>query len=95
MDLQFDLPIPPSWSAAQKEKARLGLILPDMPPDLDNLEKSVLDGCSGIVFRNDAQIVQVTKCKRFGVEPKTVATFSPVQKETVPHDGAQTRVDPN
>ena len=82
MDVQFDLPIPASWSAAQKEEARTGMILPDVAPDLDNLIKSLLDGCRRIAFRDDAQIVQITARKRFGVEPKTVATFSPMTTET-------------
>ena len=75
MDVQFDLPIPASWSAAQKNDARLGLILPDVAPDLDNLIKSLLDGCRRIAFRDDAQIVAIVARKRFGAQPQTVVTF--------------------
>jgi len=75
MNVQFDLPIPVSWSAKQKNDARLGLILPDVPPDLDNLIKSLLDGCRRIAFRDDAQIVAIMARKRFGAQPQTVVTF--------------------
>jgi len=32
-------------------------------PDLDNLAKTVLDGCNGVVYRDDAQIVELTISK--------------------------------
>lgn len=32
-------------------------------PDLDNLIKSVKDACSGIIYADDAQIVEIEACK--------------------------------
>lgn len=34
--------------------------------DLDNLVKAVSDGCNGIVFRDDAQIVRITARVEYG-----------------------------
>lgn len=36
---------------------------PTVKPDLDNLEKLVKDACNGILWHDDAQVVQVVKRK--------------------------------
>lgn len=44
-------------------------------PDLDNVEKSLLDAANGIVYIDDAQICQVTKRKIYAWKPCVRATF--------------------
>jgi len=38
---------------------------PDSKPDVDNLVKLLADGCNGIVYRDDAQIVNLVARKRW------------------------------
>ncbi|RME86623.1 MAG: RusA family crossover junction endodeoxyribonuclease [Planctomycetota bacterium] len=56
-------PIPESWSKKKKALAESGDILPTVRPDLDNIEKAVLDGLQGVVFKDDKQVVEVLKRK--------------------------------
>jgi Holliday junction resolvase RusA-like endonuclease len=41
---------------------------PCVKPDLDNLEKSLLDSCNNILWKDDALIVKSTKEKIYGKE---------------------------
>jgi len=40
-------------------------------PDLDKLIRAVLDGMTGICYRDDSQVVSVEAYKRFGEHPHT------------------------
>lgn len=44
---------------------------PTRPPDLDNLVKGALDGCS-CLWRDDAQVVRIVADKLYGEEPRTI-----------------------
>ena len=50
------------------------LIRPGGYPDLDNLVKCVLDGCKGIIFRDDRQVISLRarKCYPVKGEPESV-----------------------
>lgn len=52
--------------------------LPDSKPDLDNMEKLVLDALNGIVWNDDAQITDVVKKKRYDVTPRTEIVVRPL-----------------
>lgn len=56
-------PIPKSWSKAKREKALAGEIRPDKKPDIDNIQKVVLDGLNGIAYDDDKQVVYIA-CKK-------------------------------
>ena len=62
--------IPESWSKKKKALAESGNLLPTVKPDLDNVEKSILDGCQGIVFIDDKQVVEVLKRKMYSTRPR-------------------------
>jgi len=62
--------VPASWSGVKTAKALAGSILPTGKPDLDNVEKSVLDGMNKIVFRDDAAVCDVIKRKRYAAAPR-------------------------
>lgn len=62
------------------ELSNLDLNFPDcgQKPDLDNLEKTVLDGLSGIVFQDDAQVVgwlPFPYHSKFPVHPRDAKTY--------------------
>ena len=61
--------IPSSWSAKKQQQAANGSIRPVTKPDIDNVEKAVFDGCNGVVWKDDVQVVEVRKSKRYGVTP--------------------------
>jgi Holliday junction resolvase RusA-like endonuclease len=64
------LPIPKSWTKAKREAARAGLLYPVGKPDLDNFKKAVMDAMNGVVYVDDAQIVDDAGKKRYADEPR-------------------------
>jgi Holliday junction resolvase RusA-like endonuclease len=65
VSLIFWFSIPKSDSKA-KRKAKLGgLIQHTSKPDLDNLEKGVLDSMSGVLFSDDRKVVKLQSEKRW------------------------------
>jgi Holliday junction resolvase RusA-like endonuclease len=44
--------------------------LPTKKPDLDKLIRCVLDGLTGVVYRDDSQVVTVDAYKRYGSPPR-------------------------
>ena len=75
--VDFYMPIPKSWTKGKKQLAELGKIRPASKPDLDNLEKALFDGMNGIVWIDDAQVVEVHKAEWYG-DPRTVVEISEV-----------------
>lgn len=77
--LSFLLPIPASWAAWKRAAAARGEIAPTSVPDLDNLEKGVKDALNGIAWRDDAQVVDASKSKRYAAAPsvRVVVTSLP------------------
>lgn len=54
-------------------------------PDLDNLDKMVLDALNGVAFRDDSQVVTKTSTKRYGVSERTTVQlhfYHPTPKPT-------------
>jgi Holliday junction resolvase RusA-like endonuclease len=68
--------IPASWSAKKQRQALLGELRPVTKPDIDNVEKAVFDGCNGVVWRDDVQVVDVRKSKRYGDKPMITVVIS-------------------
>lgn len=63
------MPIAASWSKKKRADALAGLLRPVGRPDLDNIAKSVGDGCNGIVWTDDSRIVDLRVVKRYGEHP--------------------------
>lgn len=61
--------IPASWSNKRRDGALSGVICATKKPDADNVLKGIKDGCNGIVWRDDAQVVQITLRKDYGPIP--------------------------
>lgn len=62
--------IPKSWSKRKYEQAAAGIIQPVTKPDIDNYVKAIMDGMTGIVWKDDAQVVEVEAIKEYGRVPR-------------------------
>lgn len=72
--------IPRSWSRARKAQAQRSLRV--RRPDLDNVVKLVLDGCSGVVFLDDAQVARLSANKRFAARSRIEVVVAAVVGES-------------
>lgn len=61
--------IPSSWSEKKKTKAALGEIVPAKKPDIDNYLKLVMDALNGVIWVDDAQVIQVFIAKFYQPHP--------------------------
>ena len=71
------MPIPQSWSQRKQRQAERGEILPTKRPDAENMLKSALDGCNGIVFADDKQAVEVRAIKSYSRRPRLEIRVAP------------------
>ena len=62
--LQSCFEIPKSYSKKQVLECQAGVQIPKRV-DLDNLIKSILDGCNGIVWHDDQQVWHISAFKRY------------------------------
>ena len=67
--LYYGIPIPKSLEPRIK---RGEIVYPTSRPDMDNYEKSVLDGMNGVVYKDDSQIVATFHKKRYTRNPRVV-----------------------
>ena len=44
---------------------------PSVKPDIDKLQRAVLDALTGVIYKDDSQVVEVTARKSYGLENKT------------------------
>jgi Holliday junction resolvase RusA-like endonuclease len=69
VELDIRCQVPESWSKTKKAQALTGAVMPTTKPDIDNVEKAVFDGLNGVAWKDDVQVVQVTKRKRYAPLP--------------------------
>lgn len=72
LELDIRLEIPQSWSKKKKQEALSGLLAATKKPDADNVEKAICDGMNGVVWKDDVQVVEVKKRKRYAETPGVV-----------------------
>ena len=70
-------PIPKSWSKRRQEAALAGTERPTTKPDADNVAKVVADACNGIVWVDDAQVVELHVSKRYSSAPGVMVEVMP------------------
>jgi len=75
------LPIPGSWRKADQLLARNGQILPtgQNTGDVDNYEKAAMDAANGIVYVDDAQVVEMQSVKIYHEKPCIVVSFYQIE----------------
>jgi len=79
MDIEAQFEIPPSWSRRRREGALRGDERPAKKPDLSNILKQIEDAFNGIIFRDDALIVEYGRARKvYSDQPKVVVTIQPI-----------------
>ena len=78
IEVLAEFQIPASWSAKKRGRAVRGEIRPGVRPDYDNIAKQIGDALNGVVFRDDALIVDAHIRKIYGLQPKLVIQVSPI-----------------
>lgn len=78
LTISVRLPIPASWSKSKQEQAAVGLIRPAKKPDWDNAGKIISDAMNGIVYRDDAQIVEARVSKHYDICPRVDVLVTPI-----------------
>lgn len=66
----------PSWPKKRRAAAMWNPHV--QKPDLDNIEKAVLDGLNRIAFVDDAQVADVVKRKMWGEPARTIIEVAPI-----------------
>lgn len=69
VNLFIDCQVPASWSQKKQRAALAGEIFPITKPDKDNVIKAVYDGCNGVLWRDDVQVVDGRQRKRYSATP--------------------------
>lgn len=78
LDLIFFMPIPKSLSKLKKRQMENGLIGHIKKPDLDNLQKLVLDCLNNLVFEDDSQVCEIRAKKIYSSKPGTLVRVIPL-----------------
>lgn len=76
--LDIAVQVPASWSQKKQRAALAGEVYPTTKPDIDNVEKAVFDALNGTAWKDDVQVVNVSKVKRYGATPRVVVTITPL-----------------
>lgn len=75
--LEIYVQVPASWSKKKQAAALNGEVLPTTKPDIDNVEKAIFDGLNGVVWKDDVQVTDVIKKKRYSATPQVIVTVEP------------------
>ena len=79
VDLDIRVQIAESWSHKKKKQAVDGVIHPTKKPDIDNVEKAIFDGMNGVVWKDDVQVISVSKRKRYSDVPGVFVIVREIQ----------------
>lgn len=71
LNLDFYMPIPKSDNRTVKNDKINDVLKHNIKPDLDNLEKFILDACNEILFADDKKIVKMQSRKLWSEDPRT------------------------
>jgi Holliday junction resolvase RusA-like endonuclease len=72
VDIEIGLEVPASWSEKKRRACYAQLIGATKKPDMDNIEKAVIDGMNAIVFDDDCRVVQKSTVKQYAATPGVV-----------------------
>lgn len=78
MRVEARMPVPASWSMRKQRQALAGTIHPTGKPDCDNLLKAAADGLNGVLYRDDAQLIETSIVKTYHESPALIIEVSAV-----------------
>ncbi len=81
LDIIFFMPIPKSASSIKKRQMENGIIAHTKKPDIDNLQKFVLDCLNKLAFEDDSQIIEIRAKKIYSSKPGTMIRLIPLADE--------------
>jgi Holliday junction resolvase RusA-like endonuclease len=87
----FKLPVPAGTSRVKRSQMCAGMIPPNKKPDLDNLQKFVLDAMNGLIYRDDSQICEMTAIKTYSDTPGVDISLTPILEEVKPAPKARSK----
>ena len=73
--------IPKSAAKARRAEMISNEILPLKKPDIDNVEKIIMDALNGMAYEDDKQVVQVAGEKKWSESPCVIVELDTVTKE--------------
>jgi Holliday junction resolvase len=82
IDILFMMPIPKSTSKTKTAAMANGTIHHMKRPDLDNLEKFLLDVLNDVVLKDDGQVVEMHARKIYSTKPGTYVRIIPMENQT-------------
>lgn len=74
LDISLGVTIPKSTPKKDRARISTGYFLPVKKPDVDNVLKAISDAMNGIVYEDDAQLVDVRIRKRYSECPGAYVT---------------------
>ena len=80
VDVTFTFQRPKGHYGTGRNAARLKPSAPTqhtVKPDIDKLERAILDALTGVLWVDDSQVVAVTKHKRYGIDAGATITVTP------------------
>lgn len=79
MDVVFMMPIPKSTSKVKQRAMMNGTYYHMSRPDVDNLQKFILDVLNEIVIKDDGQVVEIHAKKIYSSKPGTHVRVIPIE----------------
>lgn len=70
--------VPSSVSNKKRADMLAGKIRPTKKPDIDNIEKGILDALNGVAYHDDKQVVEVSKKKFYSENPRVVVLIKEI-----------------
>lgn len=77
IDILYQMTIPSSYPKKFVSQIEQGRVQHVKRPDLDNLNKFLLDCMKGVVFKDDSQVYQINCRKEYGKKPGTHISVYP------------------
>ena len=69
---------PASASKKKISSMLMGLLRPTKKPDCDNIIKIICDALNGLAYKDDAQVVYVSLCKKYATVPRVEVSITEV-----------------
>lgn len=76
----FRMAVPASWTKGKRQQAYRQEMRPAVKPDIDNLIKTVMDACNGVIYLDDSQVIKLAASKVYVTEEQVPMTIISVIK---------------